>query len=822
MSHSDSGEDTSFHIWPYAPKYDRGMREGHLYPAPRCGSPAIIWQMALAPLRRFGDRDGASKPWRGETLSDAHRIYDEDFEQFVEELNALARRLQERGRVSRAREFSLRALAEDSELWQAAQEASAVFEDQELGEAGADGAEADSPADAAAEPDYDAAHRFLTAAPQTLSFILWWSDTGQTQFGEAAGGEQILPGAEDLRIEAHIQIHTGYATVLFVLDAAKPYGAAQSERAPRPEGAMAPEEAAAGGSISNEPSRRNRIRRALNIIRSSMTRQIRLQAVDQQRLPEQEVGAEEARDLKDAADYLFKGVWDDFVQSFGLTMLGASKAGAANSQKKKEQLGRRFVDLRGHVMSVAGLVTPEDLAREHEANELRGLNTVDAAATAPGAPPSAAELEALERWKPGYGLDLADKDMPKPLSGASGFGRFDTFDAGRNEGNTVLKSLWPFLRRMSPWADFREIVGCGVMNWRALYVSTLGFDGQAPSFQDEMAERFQDVPARNLPDLEDVWTRTPNKSETSEYYLQRLYRAHSRPQRFLLVTKNEPHREQLGRFVERYTALETLRFFALRNITAIRNGGVHLELISRMLDGLLEHWSHKRAEVEADYNRDKAVIDARAEVEERYWAVIRGIRSLYFDFARSSRRAEGRYSALEDAKNDAINQLIKDTDREVIRLTAALDKVGEGGAGRIMYAIRRAELAIDDFKRMLPTMSVGEIDGWTSYAQFVRRGLAPSFGFVRLTGERLNAIRMRLQTVTETIQTAALIAEAEATKLNTQTLRDIARFFFLMQKRLLWMFFVAIALLAEWYLPNIIKPSRLIDGAVEYMVSLIS
>ncbi|NJM34258.1 MAG: hypothetical protein HC850_05565 [Rhodomicrobium sp.] len=52
--------------------------------------------------------------------------------------------------------------------------------------------------------------------------------------------------------------------------------------------------------------------------------------------------------------------------------------------------------------------------------------------------------------------------------------------------------------------------------------------------------------------------------------------------------------------------------------------------------------------------------------------------------------------------------------------------------------------------------------------------MKPTFNMIRNTGERLAALRTRLQVVTDTIQTSALIIETAATRSNTQMLRKLA------------------------------------------------
>ena len=54
----------------------------------------------------------------------------------------------------------------------------------------------------------------------------------------------------------------------------------------------------------------------------------------------------------------------------------------------------------------------------------------------------------------------------------------------------------------------------------------------------------------------------------------------------------------------------------------------------------------------------------------------------------------------------------------------------------------------------------------------MRRGLAPAFDYMSSVGQRLRAVRERLLTVTEMIETSALVGQSAATRHNTAVLRQ--------------------------------------------------
>jgi hypothetical protein len=111
----------------------------------------------------------------------------------------------------------------------------------------------------------------------------------------------------------------------------------------------------------------------------------------------------------------------------------------------------------------------------------------------------------------------------------------------------------------------------------------------------------------------------------------------------------------------------------------------------------------------------------------------------------------------------------------LIQIGADLDaKVGQHGSGALLYVINRSRLFSQEFHRLLLTLKQGNVETWVTYSQFVDRGLGPILEQIERTGVRLISLRDRLQSVTEMIQTSALIVQTQATQENTQTLRRIA------------------------------------------------
>lgn len=668
-------------LWPLSERYGSVLKEVHHRQAPACGSPTLVWHMGLWPKRPFGER-GA-----GAEVGESFRLFDEDQSRFFHEISDFAVNLQRLGRIKEPAGLSMTPASLPSFL--------------------AEGQRA--------------AHPFLLVQPQAIAFTLWWNDEAGAP--GVRNVRRTTPATSDLRVRVHLQTHRDHATLSFYVDIAKSYGAAQIDD---------PEVILRGGL----GVRRLKLQSFIQVIRKVSGGQIREGWVEMARIPERGVGAEEARQLLEAADYCYQGVWEEFAEAFAIQAPGAGA--------EEARFGERFADFRGLVMSIRGLdSTPQEEVRQ------QNLVAIRKHAAAERRP----EVVAFTDRTP-------PRDVPDYTSGTTGFGPLAVFDTSVNEKHTVAKSLWPFLRRMTPWADYSDWVGCGIASNRAIYLTAMGSAAAMEGDSEEYGGREQEVPAGFLPASEQLG---PEQRRGASL-------------RYLIVTKGEPLREQMGRFVERINALGTMRLFALRDLSSIRNAGMHIEVLGRMLDGTLQEWESERKRIDDEYVSTKAAI--RARLERRHGRSITENQKLREDL-------NPRMRGVEELHIRQLNSLIRKTERKVIQIAGHLDMIGEGGSGRMIYAINRAVYYMQEFLRLHNTLAVDDIPGWVSYQQFVSRSVQPSFNVISSTGERLRSIRDRIAVVTETIQTAALIVETAATRENTAMLKRIAGSFLLLRFGLL-------------------------------------
>ena len=154
----------------------------------------------------------------------------------------------------------------------------------------------------------------------------------------------------------------------------------------------------------------------------------------------------------------------------------------------------------------------------------------------------------------------------------SSFSADPRFAADGVEPNAVAKAYWPLVRRITPRADFREHVACGVMDWRTLYITDVGAHSQyvagqeRPPSLDEEGEASIRVPLHLLSDAE-----KPHGPVAGPFDSQVRKRAGARPgnnhpMRYLLLTKHEPHPREIGRIAEGVNAMGTVRLSRLQGL----------------------------------------------------------------------------------------------------------------------------------------------------------------------------------------------------------------------------------------------------------------
>jgi hypothetical protein len=395
---------------------------------------------------------------------------------------------------------------------------------------------------------------------ESITFTIWWADAvGQTGLGTT------VP-ADHLRVRVQADIYADFATVTFIIDAGERWNLETYPSSADP--------------IKVDGTRRKRIFQAAADVRAiSEGRLIKPCANALDVLPETDLTADEAMKLEAAAKLLYVTIWDEFADTF----LDDPKKTKTEFEKSGRDLG---------LWSIVGKT---DKAFAHFTGVVLAA-PVEADATA--------KHGALARFAPRNDLTSL---YP----------------------NKLIKAYWPFIRRTRPEADDRDWIACGVFDFRALYVTSLG--GQSDHYPgDEMDASpisgagpgaTMDVPLGHLPERRLVPEHlVPSKvqealealaNSTPAVDLPKLEKLRDRvadwptteegdrpaPYRYLFLTAGEPHRKQVGRMVDRVNQLGTLRLFALKNYSIVRDADVHVRLYGQLLDEVMKQGTAKDMEL---------------------------------------------------------------------------------------------------------------------------------------------------------------------------------------------------------------------------------
>jgi uncharacterized membrane-anchored protein len=280
------------------------------------------------------------------------------------------------------------------------------------------------------------------------------------------------------------------------------------------------------------------------------------------------------------------------------------------------------------------------------------------------------------------------------------------------------------------------------------------------------------------------------------------------PVRYLLLTKQAPHPKQIGRIVERINAMGTMRLFALKDWAAVRNADPYIRILGQDLDQITESWSTDKNLIGA-LKTSSDIRAARLDVDKMRRRVTRGL-SGRWDVSEIERLAailpsyiprspaNRAYRAVQwirlhllwrrkdyfalvkqmdedlagDVRHSVLYHISNDIETRLLEISARLDELGKLTVGGLHFRLGRAAYYVREFEVLLGTLHVTNIPSWVSYEQFVRRGLAPAFDYMASVGQRLRAVRERLLSVTEMIETSALVGQSAATRHNTAVLRQ--------------------------------------------------
>jgi hypothetical protein len=394
------------------------------------------------------------------------------------------------------------------------------------------------------------------------------------------------------------------------------------------------------------------------------------------------------------------------------------------------------------------------------------------------------------------------------------------FGADGVEANAVAKAYWPLVRRITPRADFRAHVACGVMDWRAIHIADTGghshyLAGQErPPSPEEEGEASIRVPLHLLSDPEKPMAAVAGPFDSQVRQRAGARAGNNHPVRYLILTKHAPHPREIGRIAECINAMGTVRFHAFKDWAAVRDADPHLRLLGQELDRIGRQWSGDRhligrltdlrtmrraarevrrlkralagavgarevqARVQAFEARDQwpreAVdrlrIGLPGHIPRRPlpWLLRIAVRLRYCFSPRRYREAiESLESGLvADIRHRALHAIALSTETGLAGVSARLDELALAAVGGLRFRLDRSALYAREFHALLKALRSSAIPTWVSYEALAERGLAPAFDRARRVSRRLQATQARLRALAASVEAGALRGQSAATRHN--------------------------------------------------------
>jgi hypothetical protein len=732
-------------------------REGHTRPTAEFGAPAMVWHISFWPRRQYDPHDMDMIDRTNPTdLKNATAVLAEHGERFgkvIENFNSLLMRLRQRGCVQNV-------------------------------VPGGDIFKHEPPADWD-NNNGDAYRQFTT---NSHGFTLWWTDNPPSDLSRNMVGNSPndRPRSADVRVRVQSEVSEDFFSVTFYIDAGRPWDAPQIYNS---------REARARNALG---TRRSTIFKQTETVKSLCESRMKCPdggtaLVDLPLLPEriksvppEQPGddmqrwlaneAEAAKALLEAADYLYKIVWDDFCRDFGFNL--CDLVGDTDEV---------FANFRGLVLSTAG---------------------VEKADAVPSTPTAVGGLTPFNRFEGSEGKHHAKVFEP----------------------NAVVKAYMPFMRRFRPEADWRDWIACGLFNWRAIYLTSLGSQSEYRSFDDgeldttipggHLPQRLVRTHASDDPKQEKACAAFASLNTDNERFppiagdLRRPDRP--APFRYLLLTKYEPNRRQVGRIIERINTTGMYRLYALKNWNILQQAGTWLRTYGQQLDAAYKLWIdnernirgkhrikedafRKRLALEVEklenvkYKKQAVkILFAETQSVDRLAQSLLNCRKEYYDSMPLFRKLllskwldEDRENWEEIVKCFAEIRIEKDNfDRQLgecniaaegdlVKITSELDRLGRAAIGGLSYRVSKSRYYAEAFRNAALSLRAGAIETWWSYDQFVKRGMEPALRYIENVGIRLEKLRERLQAVKGDILQSSINHQTEATRDNTHKLERI-------------------------------------------------
>jgi hypothetical protein len=297
---------------------------------------------------------------------------------------------------------------------------------------------------------------------------------------------------------------------------------------------------------------------------------------------------------------------------------------------------------------------------------------------------------------------ILEEDVAEEASADDGARPDDRFDPpGDNDHNAraIIRARWPFVIQANAAADERDIVACGMLGKRAIYITAMGA----------------------------MTAQTTPSSEPA----QKTY-ADVRPVRYIFMVRRSPDRLQLGRLIEHINTMGTFRLMALKELSLFRQVGTSVRIYGHLVDAASEQFNALLIHQEDDFEKkDQPLFE------------------MEYNAASGSPRNPLQY--IRHTKN------IQRLQNALCQIQSRINMDASRFTGGMAFRVSRSRYYVRSLKERIPDLEISTIPPYQSYLAFVRRRLFATFDYIDDIGERASRLAARLTRILDAIQSKALV-----------------------------------------------------------------
>jgi hypothetical protein len=192
--------------------------------------------------------------------------------------------------------------------------------------------------------------------------------------------------------------------------------------------------------------------------------------------------------------------------------------------------------------------------------------------------------------------------------------------------------------------------------------------------------------------------------------------------RALLLTKGEPNTHQVGRIVERFNSLGTMRVLALKSYPLIRDASNHMRICGQRLEKIVGLWTRQRELIEEVYLQKQV-----EETDDRL------------------------YEVYQDDKNEKLLTLANGIENHLLDIYADLDAVQRRVPGGLKFHSVRINGYTTQMHKILAQLDMRGIEGWMNYDQSINENILPKANLVVNTSDHEDSLRRDIERIRQSL-----------------------------------------------------------------------